>query len=140
MNHSLRIVLVNAGLLVAGALFGALAGMAALAVAVALTEGLRDALDPEVLVFGAFVGALFGGVLFPSAMWLLLRRVPLGLAVLGTVAGTVAGGVLGWVLPFPALGNEVARGLWGGVLGFACACLLLRLRASRSPVRTRGVT
>ena len=92
MSRTLRIVAVTAGLLAAGAVAGALAADAALLLASAV-EGSGLALnDWEPLLFVASVGALFGGVLLPVTAWLFLRRVPLGLALLGTVVGTIAGG------------------------------------------------
>lgn len=136
MNRSARIVVVTAGLMVAGALFGALAANLALALATAATGELRDFLrEPQVMQLVGFIGALLGGVLLPSACWLLLRRVPLGLAVLGTLIGTVTGGALGWVLPsgdFP-----VGSALLAAVAGFAVAALSLRLRFS-APRVPRG--
>jgi hypothetical protein len=130
MSHQrTRVLLVNGGLLAAGAAFGGLATAAALAVVVALTEGVRTAFDLRVLALTGAIGALYGGVLFPAAAWLLLRRVPLGTAVLGVTAGTVLGAVLGWTLP-SAMSIDTA-GTLGGFLGFAAACVLLRRFASR---------
>lgn len=129
MKHSVKIALVTAGLLAAGAVFGALAGMVGVAVAIALTDGLSYALDPLALGFAAMAGAFLGGILFPAAAWLLMRRVPLGLAVAGTLLGTVAGGVLGWVVADAAdpIGISVAAAMGG----FAVSCVGLRLRYSR---------
>ena len=139
MNRPIRIAAVTAGLLVAGAIAGALAADAALLLALGLKDG-ELALAGEALGFVAVVGALFGGVLLPITAWLFLRRVPLGLALLGTVIGTVIGGSLGWIVRYG--GNEINGGVMGACAGFACAALLLRLRASapreRYAVSTRG--
>ena len=141
MNHTVRIVLVTAGLLAAGAAFGALAGVVAIVVGLVLTDGpgslLRDGFFPAVLGFVALAGALCGGVLFPAAAWLLMRRVPLGLAVAGTVAGTALGGVIGWVLSDMSHG-PVWPALLGAVLGFAAACVRLRLRYAHGAPRPVG--
>jgi hypothetical protein len=142
MNRALRIVAVTVGLLAAGAVAGAVAAVVALALALTLSgEGIGTTpMDRGMLAFAAMVGAFFGGVLLPATAWIFLRRVPLGLAVLGTLLGTIVGGVLGWVVP---LGHdEIQRGLIGAFAGFAAAALLLRLRASapriRRPAPTRG--
>jgi hypothetical protein len=135
MNRSTRIVAVTAGLLVAGAVAGALAADAALLIAVATTDGFGP-MPADALAFVAALGALFGGVLLPITAWLFLRRVPLGLALLGTVLGTIAGGALGWIAQLGT--NQITGGILGAVIGFACAALLLRRFASAPRVR-RGV-
>jgi hypothetical protein len=137
MNRSLRIAAVTAGLLLAGAVAGAVAADVAVAIALAITGSPIRAAGFEPLMFVAVVGALFGGVLLPVTAWLFLRRVPLGLALLGTLAGTVVGGVLGWV--FPPMGDMVQGGVIGAVAGFALAALVLRLRAS-APSSRRAVS
>lgn len=138
MNRSLRIVAVTGGLLAGGAVAGALAAVAAVLIAVAVTgPGMES--DWEPLLFIASVGALFGGVLLPITAWLFLRRVPLGLALLGTVVGTILGGSLGWILRRG--GDVIEGGVIGAFAGFALAALLLRLRAStreRRAVRVQG--
>jgi MFS family permease len=137
MNRSVRVVLVTAGLLAAGAAFGALAGVVAIVVGLALTQGFASAFHPTVLAFVGLAGALCGGVLFPAAAWLLMRRVPLGLAVLGSVVGTALGGVIGWVLADMAL-VPVWPALLGAVLGFVAACVLLRQRYAHGAPRPVG--
>lgn len=132
MSQPLRIAAVTAGLLAAGALAGAIAAMVAVAIAILLTGSPISLHDGEPLIFAGMVGALFGGLLLPVTAWIFLRRVPLGLALLGTLLGTIIGGVLGWV--FELGGYPVEGGLWGAFGGFALAALLLRLRAS-APAR-----
>ena len=140
MNRTLRIFAVTVGLLGAGAVAGALAAVAALAIGLWLSGDSvgGTSLDREILAVVGMLGALFGGVLLPATAWLFLRRVPLGLAVLGTLLGTIIGGVLGWII----LPDEIRGGLMGAFLGYAGAALLLRLRASaprvRVPAPTRG--
>ena len=140
MSRPIRIVLVTLGLCAAGGVFGALAAAAAFLLAVVAIGKLPElSYDPQVLAWVAAVGAVFGGVLLPATGWLLLRRVPLGLAVLGTVAGTVlggaAGGVVGWLMPDDRY--FLAVPVLGALVGFLCAALLLRLRAS-APRMPRG--
>ncbi|HEX9940297.1 MAG TPA: hypothetical protein VGB15_24395 [Longimicrobium sp.] len=123
-----RILGVTAALLACGAVFGALAAVVAAVLAFNITEGPPFSLYAQTYVFVAVVGAVLGGVLLPAACWLLLRRVPLGLAFLGTVLGTVMGAVPGWVL-----GHDMKLMLGpvgGAVLGFLLATILLRLRFS----------
>lgn len=122
-----RVLGVTAALLACGALLGALAAVITGIVAFGTSEGLEMALDPEVLLITGIFGAILGGVLLPAACWTLLRRVPLGLAFLGTLLGTVAGGVLGWFLIFHV---RAMGALGGAVLGFLLATIFLRLRFS----------
>jgi hypothetical protein len=100
--------------------------------------GLISQADREMFAIVAMIGALFGGVLLPATAWIFLRRVPLGLAVLGTLVGTILGGSLGWVVMYGH--GEIQGGLVGGLAGFAGAALLLRLRASAPPRVRRVVT
>jgi hypothetical protein len=122
-----RIVGVTAALLAGGALFGAIAAVLALVLASALTGGLAWG-APIALVFAAVAGAALGAPLFPAAGWLLLRRVPLGIALIGSMAGTVLGGVAAWVL---TRGNDpMSTPILGAIIGFACAAIVMRLRFS----------
>jgi uncharacterized membrane protein len=138
MNRNLRIAAVTAGLLVAGAVAGFIAADVAFLIAVAFENPGPELITLEPLLFVGSLGALLGGVLLPITAWLFLRRVPLGLAVLGTLLGTVVGGALGWILS--SAPYQIQGGLGGAFAGFALSALLLRLRASapRIPVSTRG--
>src|SRR6185436_9555761 len=136
MSRTLRIFAVTAGLLAAGAVLGALAAVAALAIGLAASGepvGWVSHTDREMMSIVAILGALFGGVLLPATAWIFLRRVPLGLALLGTLVGTVVGGALGWVVGMRH--DPIQGGLIGAFAGFAGAALLLRLRASAPRVR-----
>ncbi|HEX9940295.1 MAG TPA: hypothetical protein VGB15_24385 [Longimicrobium sp.] len=119
---------VTAALLVFGALFGALAAVVAAFVAFSITLGPSEAIFVDALAIAAIVGAALGGVLLPAACWLLLRRVPLGLAFIGTVLGTVVGGVLGWVLGHDV--DMILGPIAGALAGFLFATIFLRLRFS----------
>ena len=128
MNRPLRIAAVTGGMLLVGALAGAVAAALALLVAIALTHPPFHLAVWGVLALAGMIGAVYGGVLLPVTAWILLRRVPIGLALLGLVLGTVIGGVLGWV---SHLGRDLSTGgVYGAMLGFALAAILLRLRAS----------
>jgi hypothetical protein len=113
-----RVAAVTAGLVGAGAVFGAMAGALALGIAEGITAP-GDGLDG--IVFAGLVGGFLGGIGAPLAGWLFLRRVPLGQLFMGSVMGTVLGGVVGWVLPFGS--DEVGNGLLGAIAGFGFATL-----------------
>ena len=129
-----RIVGVTAALLACGAVFGGVAAVLAALLAFTITEGPASGFLFDALSIAGVIGALLGGVLLPAACWLLLRRVPLGLAFVGTVLGTVAGGVLGWVFGFSY--HPVIVPIAGGFLGFLFATIFLRARFSAP--RTAG--
>jgi hypothetical protein len=119
-----RIAAVTAGLMVAGGVFGTIAGMAVL-MAWGLAEGdaigLAD-LGP-LLGLSLVLGGGLGAVLGPLSAWLLMRHVPLGVAVGGTTLGTLAGGVIGLIAtadPFVAMSY--------GVAGFGISAIALRIR------------
>jgi hypothetical protein len=132
MTRLSRVLAVSLGLFAGGAVVGALTGAAMAALVVALVDGVRPALDPDLLTIGAAFGAPLGAVLFPLAGWLLMRRVPLGRALLGTAVGTIAGGLVGWFVPVGP--DVVARTLVAGVAGFVLAVFALRRSATRAPL------
>ena len=138
MSRTLRIAAVTGGLLVAGAVAGAIAADAAFVIAQTIEGGSLSLIGLEPLLFVGSLGALLGGVLLPITAWLFLRRVPIGLAVLGTLLGTVVGGALGWILFSGS--DQIRAGLGGAFAGFALSTLLLRLLASapRAAVSNRG--
>jgi hypothetical protein len=123
MSRATRIATVTLGLAAAGAAFGALASTIVFYLAVALTSGPRVAFQTAPSLPVALLGAVLGLGAAPAAVLLLLRRVPLGLAVVGSVAGTVVGGAAGWVI-------HPVGPLLGALLGFVAAVVLLRMRAS----------
>ena len=124
MTRLNRILAITTGLFAFGAAAGAVAGAVVAVLVVLITEGPRAAFDLELVQVGVFFGAPLGAVLLPLAGWLLMRRVPLGRAVLWTIVGTILGGLVGWFTP---LGSDaVYRSLLSGLAGFALAVLLLR--------------
>src|SRR5215208_4136115 len=130
MTRSRRILAVIAGLLAVGAAAGALTGAAVASLIVLVGDGPRHAFEPLVLGIGAAYGAPLGALLLPLSGWLLMRHVPLGRALLGTVVGTVVGGLAGWFAPVGV--DEVFRSLIGAMAGFALAVLVLRRSAARA--------
>lgn len=135
MEHVRRILLVTAGLSVAGAVLGALASVCALAVLVvgsAIVHRSSLLLDTELLVPAAAVGAMCGVVLGPVTAWIALRRVPLGRAMLTATAGTAIGALLGTPLPFGSL--------LGALAGFSLSAFWLRRTASREQLAPPAVS
>ena len=117
-----RILLVTLGLMVAGSVFGGIAG-ALLMMLLGLTDGWLALPPSPYLVLGAIYGAVHGAVLGPLGAWLLMRDVPLGIAVGGTTLGTVIGGGLAFALQAP--GSII----YAPIAGFGVAAVALRLHA-----------
>ena len=123
--RALRIALVTAGLMAAGAVFGGIAGAAAGAAWVLLEGGFGGlARESEIVLFVGFLGGGLGAVLGPAVAWLMMRHVPLWLAVGGTTLGTMAGGILGALLGGP--GSMFVF----GILGFVMSAGYLQIRTS----------
>jgi len=150
-RSSTRILAVTAALLASGAAFGALAAVAAAAIGFPITGQTFGQQGMSVLPLVAGAGAVLGAPLLPVTMWLFLRRVPLGLALLGTFVGAVAGGVGGWILPgYPddvmfgprvsLLSLQSVHAMIGGAAGFALAAVILRLKFSAARATHRPAT
>ncbi len=131
--RALRVLAVTAALSVAGAVFGGLAGTVTLVGWGIATSGLRIVLrDPEMGLYGTLFGGVLGAVLGPLAAWLLMRHVPLGLAVAGTTLGTLAGGALGLLFTM-----DPVLSMYAGLAGFGVSAIALRVRTrprSRPPL------
>ena len=131
-----RIAAVTAGLMVAGGVFGTIAGMIVL-----IAWGMFDAGPFHftlnglslLLQISVIFGGVLGAVLGPIAAWLLMRHVPLGLAVGGTTLGTLAGGGAALV----STGDPFAAMLYG-TAGFGISAIGLRLRVPRRERRLLG--
>jgi hypothetical protein len=146
VSRPARITSVTIGLIVGGAVFGAVAGGLALTIAVvsrnpellgsvlfgAVPLGfLIGFLLPVTFCLGGIVGALFGAVCLPVFAWALLREVPLGRLVVYSMAGIVAGGVIGCLL---AADFFVYKALAGSFTGLIAASIAMR-RAVKSSGR-----
>lgn len=126
---------VTLGLVLAGAVVGALCGIAALA-PFALVRLLHPSPDDnfysvwDVVPWAATVGSVLGAVLGPVLAWGLLRRAPLWRVVRDLAIGSVCGASVGWTFArapwMPRVGLAVL--LLGGVLGAVVAGILLRRR------------
>lgn len=117
-----RILLVTLGLMVAGSVFGGVAG-AVLMILLGLTDGWLALPPSPFLAVGVTYGAVHGAVLGPIGAWLLMREVPLGIAVGGTTLGTVIGGGLAFALEAP--GSII----YAPIVGFSVAAVALRAHA-----------
>jgi hypothetical protein len=126
MSMLMRIAVITLGLAAAGVVAGGVVGMVMIACWMA-PEGLSAMFNPETLLYGATFGAVVGGVLGPLSAWLLMRHVPLWLAIGGTGAGTIAGAGLGLLF------GGVGVSFYGALLGFGASALALRLRTPRQP-------
>lgn len=127
-----RTIAVTAGLVLAGAAFGAVAAVLGFALFLVLTARgvpgeyamLRDG---EVLRVVVGIGAAFGVVLGPVVGWIALRAVPLWLAIGGATAGTIVGAAFGiMLLPYGAF--------IGAVAGAVAASGVVRVLASRDRI------
>jgi hypothetical protein len=143
MSRTVRIVVITLGLSVAGAAFGGIASV--IATVIWLTVGsmlLMQELPSADLLgflfvgapFAGAVGAVIGSVLGPLAAWLLLQRVPLGIAVTSTTLGAIAGGALAALsgIMHPGLLTIMHPAL-GAIVGFSAVALALQKRYSPSP-------
>ena len=135
MARSRRILGVTLDLVGLSALAGAACG-AVIPVAALFMTGRYDIIAYDagrLTAFGAVVGALMGGVAGPAAAWGLLRRVPLGQAVLWGAAGTVVGALVGELLaPLNPYTRAMPGVIPGSILGLLTASAGLRLYAGRA--------
>ena len=119
----MRIAAVTAGLAAAGAVFGTIAGALVLGAWVVAVDSLGPGWAEMrfVLEYAMIFGGVPGAILGPLAAWLLMRHVPLWLAVGGTTLGTLASGGLALLLsdsPFTAM--------LFGMLGFVVSVFAVR--------------
>ena len=139
MAQPRRILGVTLGLVGLGALAGAACGAVIPLGIVLLTRRYGDVIAPGVgllAALGAGFGALVGSVAGPAVAWGLLRRVPLGKAVLWGAVGTVAGALVGELLaPFSPFSRVMPGVIAGSILGFLIASTGLRLHAGRAARR-----
>lgn len=137
-DRTTRIVLVTAGLSVAGGAVGSLCSAAAVTLIAGIEGGLGTLASRELaalLGIAAAFGAVAGMIGAPVLSWALLRRVPLGRATLFTAIGTVVGAVGGELArPLNPYARTVPAVLIGALLGFIGAGVLARIRTP-TPVR-----
>ena len=125
MTRARRILLVTAGLSLAGAVLGALAAVVATTFVLAgirMTNHLSGVVTFDPFLVTGVEGALCGAILGPITAWVALRRVPLGRALLMATLGTTVGALIGYVLPF---GSTV-----GALVAFVMSSAWMRLRTT----------
>ena len=118
--------------MVAGVLFGALAGGTAFTT-VGLLAG--EGISTESFGIGAIFGAPLSAITAPLLSWLLLRHVPLGKMFLVCSIGTGIGGVVGWF--GTTEGGDIMRNpLMGAFVGCLIAAVGLwwRVRVPRKMI------
>ena len=124
-----RVLVVTAGLALAGAAVGGIAGATALAsVMVLSSEVARSSL---LLAIAAEVGAFLGFISAPVVVWVMLRRAPLGSVFLRLTLGAVLGGVLGW-FAFSSL-DVILGPTIAAFAGFIASAVALSVRHDRAP-------
>jgi hypothetical protein len=135
MQRWTRIAAVTAGLVVAGGIFGTIAGTTLLVAWQVALEGFTSSSDgfESLLIFGIVFGGGLGAVLGPLAAWTLMRHVPLWLAVGGTTLGTFASGGAALLLT----GNPFFAMLVG-MIGFMMSAAALNLRSTGDEQRRLG--
>jgi hypothetical protein len=77
----------SGGLIVVGGIAGGLASALIFVVLTLVMNPSKLFLNPQVYGMAGMVGAIYGAVLGPLAAWLLMRHVPLWLAIGGTMLG-----------------------------------------------------
>ncbi len=122
-SRPVRILILTVALALTGGVIGAVLG--AIMSLMALGP-MQAVLLPGSVWLGVYVGAIIGGILAPLTGWLLLRQVPLGLAVGGTALGAVAGAVIGLVS-----GAGIGAVMFA-IGGFLAAAVVLRALAART--------
>lgn len=119
-----RVAGVTAGLAVVGAVAGAAVADVVLAAALLVTQG-PIAVFRELVIYmiGGLVGAACGLLCGPIAAWTLLRKVPIGRAILEPSIGAAIGGALGLFLARP---GGIFAPIGGAIAGLLLAAIRLR--------------
>jgi hypothetical protein len=125
------VVLVTAGLALAGAAFGGFAGALALATVMLLRGNVANFSPLLALGIAAEGGAFLGLISAPLLVWVMLRRVPLGRVFLRLTLAAVLGGVLGW-FAFSSIDLVLGPTL-AAFVAFIASAVALSLRHERAP-------
>lgn len=94
-----RTVTITLGLILAGAVAGAAAGLFAIEVAVLVY--LRSFAPLPIAGVSSAIGVVCGGIVAPVLACSVLRRVPLGRAIAGIAVGSGIGGAVGILVGHP---------------------------------------
>src|SRR5262249_45091895 len=91
-----------------------------------------------ILPFTAIFTAAVGFVAFPTASWLLLRRVSIGVALAATGLCTIVGSLFGeWIDPSKPIPFAIPGLVRGAVVGFVVGVVLLRLASGQFRITTK---
>jgi hypothetical protein len=128
---------------VTGGIVGAVCGAVAVAIIAAAEGGIGALISNDgirIVGFAAGAGAVAGMIGAPALAWGVLRRVPLGRAVVVTALGTVIGAILGEFLnPLNSHARIVPGVIAGAFGGFIAAGVALRI-ATRRRATSSSVT
>ena len=134
-DQFIRVALVTAGLSATGGFVGGVCAAAAVTVIAGIEGGVGSLMSAPTLGLvgiAAGAGALTGTIGAPLLGWALLRRVPLGRAILMTAVGTVIGAVVGELLnPFNPYAHTIPGVIGGALLGFVVTGVGLRITTRR---------
>jgi len=128
-----RIAAVTAGLALGGATLGAVVATIAMVILIVVRLGITALPSASaILPFTAICTAAAGFVAFPTASWLLLRRVSIGVALAATGLCTIVGSLFGeWIDPFKPFSYTIPGLVRGAVVGFVVGVVLLRLASGQ---------
>lgn len=134
-----RVAIVTSALSGTGAIVGAFCGAVAITAFTVIEFGAGSVFSrgtPQLIGMAVVYGALAGSVAAPLLAWGVLRRVPLGRAIVVTALGTVIGSVVGELYrPLNPYVRTVPGVIVGAFAGFLLSGIALRLgtRAMRHP-------
>jgi len=128
-----RIVEVTMLLVFGGAALGSLTGTICLMLLfLPSIQEWRAGYGAFFLAMGTFAGAPLGALAAPLLGWSVLRRIPVGRAVLVTPCGTLVGSftalAVGWLFEDIADGRGIFYLVTGAVIGLVVTALVLRAR------------
>jgi hypothetical protein len=135
-----RIGAVTFGLAFGGAILGAVAATVAMVLLIAVRLGIAALPAVSVVLpFIAIWAAAAGFLAFPTASWLLLRRVSIGVALAATGLSIVGGSLLGeWLEPFNPYSHAMPGFMRGAVGGFVVSVIVLRLAPGQFRIATES--
>jgi hypothetical protein len=134
----IRVVVVTAGLALAGAAFGGLAAAIALGTVMFVSGYVAHFSALLALQIASEAGAVLGMISAPVVVWVMLRRVPLGRAFLRLTLGTALGGVFGW---FAFSSIDVIFGpTIAAFIAFIASAVALSISYDRTPASFRRFT
>lgn len=127
-----RIAAVTAGLAAASAVVAGVLGALFVAAVILVFGGPVEVLDDfETVLRMGVASAKAGAVAGPLGAWLLMRQVPLGLAIGGTALGALAGATLAILLAWAGVLGSPDVAILFPYAGFGLSALALRTWTAR---------